>query len=367
VTPKPHIHDLPLLRPLNALGKPKSFNDSNVSFLRRTEYISNIKRLDAATLRASRPQKAPPSTLTKLPDADKESPEYILAAVTRSFDTAALNLQNPSRIRHPTKRNLKLVESYTLLPDLAAMPAEPGAYIAVKFAHNPVPPSSTYDTRVPLGILRPLAPTEDAQAAHNRAQALYDRDPSRNPPPEPLQDYEFLLPETARDAEAVKRKLDVMDPERDDEGLYTCANGDGEKCFRYKRVRAYETAQAIDLGTQRWDEEIALGIQEREIDGGEMIKAAWMYPLILKATVRSQRKKNIERLRFGEQEDMEQIIDFLDLRVNEETKEERAAREVFMQWPNGPPESEKEKEAGEDEGAEDAHAEEDVDADAESE
>ncbi len=76
---------------------------------------------------------ASPKTKTPVVNVDKESPEYILAAVEESFAIAAKNLKNPASVKHPTKRNVTIVDSYPLIPDLEAMP-DPGGYVAVKFA-----------------------------------------------------------------------------------------------------------------------------------------------------------------------------------------------------------------------------------------
>ncbi len=91
-----------------------------------------------------------------------------------------------------------------LLPDLDAFP-DAGGYITVKFLTNPVPPSTTYDIRLENSLLKPVAPTEEEQAAKDAAREAWERDPEHFPPPEKTLDYEFFLTETPEDALNFKR------------------------------------------------------------------------------------------------------------------------------------------------------------------
>lgn len=265
---------------------------------------------------------------------DKESPEYILAAVQRSFEIAAANVANPLRLRHPTKRNVKLVSSHPMIPDLNAL-NDAGGYITIKFQNNPVPPSKTYDIRLESGMLRPFVSSEAATAAHEKAVAAHERDPSRNPHPGPNQDYEFFLPETTADAVKFKRKVDVYDLEsKDNDDMYTYTNQSGEKCFRFKRVRAYETSQETQIqGADRWNSEVAIAVN----DGSDGVhqRAAYLYPLVLSTKIRPQRSKNIDRQRFGGEAEEEDVVDFLDVMVREPDEGEIAARRKWAEFPNG--------------------------------
>ena len=117
-----------------SLGKPK-FSDSGVSFLRRTEYISNASkpnRFESTTSRSlidktgSRNKRAPVN-------ADKESPEYIESQAEKSFTIAANMLNSVRDIRHPGgKTNLRVLEAYPILPDLDSFP-DAGGYCTIKF------------------------------------------------------------------------------------------------------------------------------------------------------------------------------------------------------------------------------------------
>lgn len=332
--PAPHPHDRALLRPLASLGKPKA-SDSGVSFLRRTEYISSHTartRFDSTTSKSlinntgNRLKKAPINV-------DKESPEYIKQQVERSFQTAALNLMNPSRLQHPYKRNVKLIESFPIIPDLSAFP-DAGGYVSIKFQTNPVPPSNVYDIRLDSGLLRPLTTSDEKIRAREVAIAAHERDPERNPFPDPEQDYEFFVVDTGTDAANFKRKYDMMNSDKDDDDLYTHINEQRHKCFRFKRIRAYETATTAGSQETKYDEEIVIAVN----DGTDGIhqRAAYYYPLIQRSTIRPQRKKNIDRQRYGyaDQGDEEaDTVDIVDVTIRDADENEEKERKVWINSP----------------------------------
>lgn len=348
--PAPHPHDRALLRPLASLGKPKS-SDSGVSFLRRTEYISSHtsrSRFDSTTSKTLVSNTGP--RVKKLPiNIDKESPEYIKQQVDRSFQTAALNLMDPNRVKHPYKRNVRLIESFPILPDLSAFP-DAGGYVSVKFQTNPVPPSNVYDIRLDSGLLRPLQPSDEKVRAREDAIAAYERDPERNPFPEPEQDYEFYLMDTVNDAANFKRKYDMMNPDKDDDDLYTHQNEAMYKCFRFKRIRAYETAATAGSQETKYDEEIVISVN----DGTDGIhqRAAYYYPLIQRSTIRPQRKKNIDRQRYGfaDQGDEDaDMIDIVDVTIRDADENETRERNIWIDSPYH--EIEEQEELADDDGA----------------
>lgn len=342
--PASHIHDRALLRPLASLGKPKS-TDSGVSFLRRTEYISSHtgkSRFDSTTSR-SLIRNTGHARAKKLPtNVDKESPEYIKAQVDRSFSIVAEKLSNPKQIVHPTKRNVKLTSSFPLLPDLEAFP-DAGGYVSVKFQHNPVPPSNIYDARLDCGILRPLILSDERQAARDEAIALHMKDPERYPFPEPEQNFEFFMVDTPAEVTNFKRKCDVLDPSRDDDELYTFTNTEDIKCFRFKRIREYETAQTVDLQREKYDDELVIAINEGA-DGAHQ-SVAYYYPIIQRQQIRPQRKRNMDQKRYGLQQPDEEDrkeVDFLDVTIRDPDEEELKNRRVWIDDPYHVPEDEEE-------------------------
>jgi RNA polymerase II-associated factor 1 len=333
--PAPHPHDRALLRPLSTLGKPK-FSDSGVSFLRRTEYISSYtskSRFESTTSRSlidntGHRFKRPPTNV------DKESPEFIKNQVEKSFEVAADNLKGTKTIRHPSNPNLKLQASYPLLPDLDAF-TDAGGYITIKFLTNPVPPSSTYDVRLEHSLLRPVPPTEEEQMAKDAAKQAHELDPERNPPPDETIEYEFFLTETPEEASKFKRKFDALDSEKDEEALYTSTNGSGNGCFRFKRIRAYESASQTGSVHDKYDDEVMIAIH----DGSDGLhqKAAYYYPILQRTAIRPQRTKNIHKHRLGltNPDEEEKKTDFVDMRVEDPTDDMKAARDIYREYPYG--------------------------------
>ena len=330
--PVPHPHDRALLRPLSTLGKPK-FSDSGVSFLRRTEYISSHQsksRFDSTTSK-SLINNTGGRFRNATVNVDKDSVDYVKEQVEKGFKTAASLVNDPSRVRHPSKRNIKLLSSTPLIPDLDAFPPDAGGYVSVKFLTNPVPSSSTYDIRLENSLLRPMVLSNAETRDRELAKEAYERDPERNPPPDSVVDYEFFLTETPEQALKFKRKFDVLDPGRDDESLVTNKTANGEPYFKFKRVRAYETATLTNV-PDKYDDEVMIVVHDGT--DGLRQKAAYYYPILQKMAIRPQRSKNINKNKMmystaqQTQEDLEEITDFIHLVVDDVTEElaESAAR-----------------------------------------
>jgi RNA polymerase II-associated factor 1 len=336
--PVPHPHDRALLRPLSTLGKPK-FSDTGVSFLRRTEYISSYtskSRFESTTSRSlidntGSKKKRP------MPNFDKESPESIKKQVEESFNIAARNIKNKHLARHPTKKNVHVVDAYPLLPDLDAFP-EAGGYVTVKFLTNPVPPSTTYDVRVENSMLVPIDIPEEERAAREAAQDAHMADPERNPPPDNTLEYELFLTETVEAAQNFKRKFDILDNDHQEEELYTEKQGNGEGCFRFKRIRAYESATCIGTAEDKYDEEVFIALHDGK--DGRLQKGAYYYPVVQRVSIRPQRQKNIDKRMGRMQSQQEEVTDYMDMRIDDPGAEVVKIRNQFRDYPFGKPEEE---------------------------
>lgn len=333
--PPVHPRDRALLTSLASLGKPK-VDQAGVSFLRRTEYISNAagkNRFESTTSRGliantqARPSRRVPVS------ASKENPQFIKEQVEQSFKTANVMLKDRNRVRHPSKKHLELVDSYPLIPDLSAF-SDVGGYVVIKFVANPVPPSSTYDKRLESGLLRPVALSPDEEAAQRAKMAAHDLDPEHVPMPETPGNYEFYLVEKAEHVKNLKRRFDVHDPERDNDELYPESSG-----FPYKRIRAYETEKASGGGADRkYDEEVAIAVNDGK-DGAHQ-KAAYYYPVLQRLTIKPQRNKNIARHKLapGSQPwEEEETVDVLHVEIQSPTEKEKLLRGQYTKDPYGDP------------------------------
>ncbi|OAA65923.1 RNA polymerase ii-associated, paf1 [Niveomyces insectorum RCEF 264] len=301
--PPVHPRDRALLKPLSTLGKPRS-SEAAVSFLRRTEYISSVAskgsgtsvasplRASKAALSARRGEKRPS------PEPDAGTPAYVKRKIEQSFAAAqAAARDGYARVRHPTKKNLRLAAAYPLLPDLGAFP-DSGAYVTVKFSNNPVVAGSgVYDTRLLSGIFKPVGMTEEQRLALEAATKAWERDPRRNPRPQNRMQYEFYLPDQAATGAAFRRAFEQADKtdDQDDE--------DAER-FTFNRIRSYESVEEKELTHEtKYAEEILLAFTENAADaapdlGGPVAggpRAALYYPVMQRTVVRSQRQKQIAR------------------------------------------------------------------------
>ncbi|KAJ4292243.1 hypothetical protein N0V88_005874 [Collariella sp. IMI 366227] len=353
--PPVHPHDRLLLRPLSTLGKPK-IGDTAVSFLRRTEYISSVqtrpKPSDHVFLKAStsntlkRPEKRKAS-----PEPDRGTPAWIRRRIEKSFEVAAANLADRSRIKHPSKRNLKVVDAFPILPDLDAFP-DSGAYVTVKFSTNPVNSSDHYDTRLLSGIFKPIERTAAEEQAYETARAAWEHDPTL-PKPSQMMNYDLFLPADARTGDNFRAKFDVDNPARDSTTLYTgtADSGSGSGFFRFPRVRAYETAQEKEMDhDNKYDEEVMLAFRDdesekRHSDGADSAqRAVYYYPVMQRTTIRSQRTKNIART-IGIADEEETHLDELHVQIDEPSEELKAELARYKQQPIGDlPEEEEEEE-----------------------
>lgn len=310
-----HPQDRVLLRPLQTLGKPKP-TDAAVSFLRRTEYISSIStksKHEVGPLRSLNPTPLKRKTKRPSPEPDIDSPAYVKRKIDQSFSMAATHLKDRSRVRHPTKRHLKLVDSFPMVPDLEAFP-DYGGYFTIKFTNNPVPASGTYDRRLLNAIIKPGTVPEETEAAYKLAKQAHERDPDNNPKPTNPQTYNYFLSDSLETSEKFGQRFDVLNPDRDEDDLYTSQNSEGHGCFQFRFVRTYETKDEVELdNTTKYDEELLIAFND---DAMMDQKAVYYSPVMHRVVVKPQRSKTIHR-NAGLAEDVEEIPDRLAVTVND--------------------------------------------------
>ena len=361
--PQPHPHDKPLLRSIAQLGKPKT-GDGAVSFLRRTEYIaaSGKSHQGSGPLRSVNPKPPKRAPKRRSPEPDRDSPAYVKRKIDQGFAAAEANLKDTSRVRHPSKRNLRLLDAYPLLPDPEAFP-DSGAYATIKFLNNPVSDSSTYDKRLLHGLFQPLDKSAVEEANIKAMEEAHKADPINNPEPENKMNFAFFLPDTTANAAKFRQRFDPDFPKCDDDSLYPVKNDDGTPVFPFQRVRAYETAQETELDHMtKYDKELLLAINNDETAMHQ--KAVYFYPVMQRSTIRPQRTKNIARVQAGLADENEQIIDELHVTVDAPTEQIMEQIEGFKTQPYGATVVDDESAAGDEEVME---VEEDADAEGDEE
>ncbi|OTB06576.1 hypothetical protein M426DRAFT_318648 [Hypoxylon sp. CI-4A] len=341
-----HPRDRALLRGPGNLG-PK-VNEANVSFLRRTEYISSVttKHNPGSALRSNKP--APKRPLKRpSPEPDADSPAAIKRKIDQGFAVTAANLKDKTRVKHPTKHNVKLVDAFPLIPDLDAFP-DSGAYVAFKFTHNPLPSGRVYDRRLLNGILKPINKSEEEEAAFQMAMQAHERDPQHVPKPQNMMDFDYFLNDNQDGSDRFRQKFDIENPDHDDEGLYTHTDANGKSNFKFPRLRAYETSQEVELNNQtKYDEEVVLAFNEDDMIDQ---KAAFYYPIMQRSVIKPQRTKKIARSIGFVPADVdleERNIDQLDVSVEDPSDDIREWMNLYRDHPYGKEDDEEaEGEAG---------------------
>lgn len=264
-----------------------------------------------------------------------DSGENIRGAEVAKADSDAW--QKP---RHPADPDLHVLDSYPVLPDLDAFP-DGGSYFVFKFQSNPSShDAQSYDERLDVALLRPLELSEEASSKREAQQAAHNADPTHIPPPGlPAYDYEYFLPEQEHAVRGVKRKMDPEDLERENAELYTDVSNEaeGKRCFKYARVRAYETYQQVGGDPEAvYNDTIAIALHDPAMSapGTEtgtakkktrLQKAAYVYPVVQRTSLRPRRAVPNATLGVRGRVD-ESKIDFLQVTVRDPAEEELGDR-----------------------------------------
>ncbi|KUI54427.1 hypothetical protein VP1G_01701 [Cytospora mali] len=340
--PQVHPHDRALLRPLATLGKPK-VSGTNVSFLRRTEYISN-----ANTTSKSSPFRPAPKTTTrrplkrKSPEPDIGTPAYVKRKIEKGFEAAQQNLKDTSRVRHPTRlpvgkfKNLRVVEAHPVLPDLDAFP-DSGAYVTYKFAHPPIPGEGPYDRRLLNSILT-YNRTDEEEAAYRKEVEAHERDPENYPRPPNQAPYAFYLTNDVKHSEMLRQKIDLRNPNRDDESLDPETLGADSKkpAFQYNYMRTYNAVTEVEFDHDtKYSEELVFGIDPET-------KVAWYYPSMQRMKLEPPRRIHLD----GSQREKREI-DEIHFRPIEPPEEIRARMDHYKVLPREGPEEVEDEAQGE--------------------
>ncbi|KAG8944842.1 hypothetical protein FRC04_001375 [Tulasnella sp. 424] len=164
--------DLFMLEGASGGPAPGSSNGINVSWLRKTEYLS---RIDSGSFRHT------PSTHDMKPamdvPVDTSIPAQILS-IERTFPPADQETIDLTKLKHPTKPDVTAVETYEFLPDSDLWA---NMYDVFRFAERPGErPLDQSDPRLDCAILRPqesdgehflsfYLPKEDAEAEEYKA------------------------------------------------------------------------------------------------------------------------------------------------------------------------------------------------------
>ncbi|KAK5169894.1 uncharacterized protein LTR77_005872 [Saxophila tyrrhenica] len=336
-----HPADKALLKPLSALGKGAG---GAVSFLRRTEYTSSQGPQHFSS--------SSPKDLIRLRNdpkrrktsSNKEDPLNIIRHIVKGFDVAypedayrgedstsnirGAAISDPevkawSNPKHPSKPEVTLMDSYPVLPDLEALP-EVGAFFVKKFITNPVAAGDNYDERLDVALLQPKS-EKNALEKYEQRKAEWTAE-SGKPAPLPEDDYDLFLPAAPNAVRGIKRKLNVNDPENEDEELYADELANGTRAFKYTRLRTYETYTQSGDPNNFYDDSVALALHDPETDVGpvpgtkeRLQKGAYFYPVMQRTALRPKRNVGVAALSQADHDRVDQI----NMTVAEMTEEMR--------------------------------------------
>ncbi|OAL49449.1 Paf1-domain-containing protein [Pyrenochaeta sp. DS3sAY3a] len=331
--PPLHAADKALMRPPNALGKGNT-NAASITFLRRTEYVtsnttggSKFESSNSSnTMRLRRKRRAETSlddpiniarhilkgfNIAYPADAynGQDSAEQLRAADATAEDRQAWN--KPKNPRNP---NLKLLESYPLLPDWDATP-DTGGYMMYKFTAPPInnPLDNSYDSRLDVALLRPAGQTVQDEEMYIQEQEAHKQDPTA-PVPIPRYQFELFLPASKDKVRGIKRNFTTFDPEDDSSIPFDIVDddeGQPRKCFKFENIRTYETSQQVGDPHDTYGDVVALALhdpakhQEDRLRSTKLQKAAYFYPIIQKTSIRPRRPGRVDLV--GEEQKVDVI------------------------------------------------------------
>lgn len=324
------------MRPLASLGKASAASGA-VSFLRRTEYTASSNTLNFSPTTSK-------DLLTRKNDAkrrkasiNKEDPINIMRNIVKGFDIAypqdaykgedsTTNLRGAPVTdaetsawkypKHPTNSDLKLLDSYPIVPDLEAIPSA-GFYMVMKFISNPVATTGSYDERLDTAVIKPVI-DEVAEAQFDDKLREWEESKSTKPAPIREYDYDYYVPVSSQVVPNLKRKLDVNDPDRDDDALYEDEEMESGPGFKYKRLRTYETYNQHGDLHNLYNDSVAMALHDPETAGEagkRLAKGAYFYPLVQRTALRPQRPIG------SRQYETKDIIDELHVRIADPTEE----------------------------------------------
>lgn len=351
--------DRALMRPPGALGKGNSGAATGISFLRRTEYSTShttggMKFESSSSSNTMRIRKKRRGGDTSIDDpiniarhivkgfniaypedayTGQDSAENLRAADTTAEERAAWKV--PKNAKNP---NLKLLDTYPLLPDWDATP-DTGAYMVFKYMappiNNPLDPS--YDPRLDVALLRPAGQTIKDQETYLQEREAHKTDPTASMPI-PRYQFEFFLPPSRSKIAGIKRNFTTNDPEDPSYVEFDSAepdeDGNMRKSFKFENIRTYETAQQVGDTVDHYGDVVALALHDPDrhrddkLRQGNLQKAAYFYPIIQKTSIRPRRPGRVDMV------DEAQKVDIIDA-TGKEPGAEGEKREIFRKRAEG--------------------------------
>ncbi|ETN42756.1 uncharacterized protein HMPREF1541_01914 [Cyphellophora europaea CBS 101466] len=292
---------------------------NNVSFLRKTQYLStsSIRSTDPFTKNARSRQ---PVSMKTAPPVDRDDKENVKRHVQKGFDLAypdsiPYNVSEVTQIQrtkqereawehpiHPSgDQSIRPVDYYPVLPDFEATTDEGGTFQRIKFDKAPLPAHhGKRDDRIDVATFQTL-PNPALAAEWQAKLEAYERDPNAydHPGPEP-HTFVMATPSDPSHVPLVRKFLYDGHPDKDDPAvsnpmLAESLSGEMRVPFERKRVYASNKQEAVDQ--RRF---LALGLYDPNSSGNlvppsdikrKQGKAAYYYPVAEMIRLRPDRSK----------------------------------------------------------------------------
>lgn len=204
--------------------------------------------------------------------------------------------------KHHSNPNLKLLDSYPLLPDWDAT-TDTGAYMIFKYqaapVNNPLDPS--YDPRLDVALFRPAGQSINDQELYLQEKEAQREDPTA-PAPTSRFHFEFFLPSSRERVHDIQRNFTTNNPNAEDitfDGEGEDDEGRPRKFFKYDNIRTYETSQQAAC-EDVYGDVVAMALHDPEkhkaaiLRSTKLQKAAYFYPIIQKTSIRPRRPGHVE-------------------------------------------------------------------------
>jgi len=294
--------------------KNQNSKTSNVSFLRRTQYMTsqNARANDPLMRTNARTSKATNKSSLSNPQFARDDKENITRYIQKGFDIAYPESvpYNPPEAKatpstdaerdawrnpvHPDNARLKPVDFYPILPDFDAY-TDVGGYVSVKFDKPPLPAlHGQRDDRVDVALLSKET-NEALLPAWTARKAAFDQNPKLyEDPGEPPALWSYCVPELKDSASRIRKILNDADPDKDDPSLWEGLNDhDSEQRIAYQRIKTYPIYKQETVNSSRF---MALSLfNPATAHGNSRLKpygkAAYYYPVEQRLRMRADRGK----------------------------------------------------------------------------
>lgn len=274
-----HEKDRELLRDAGIERIARS--ELGVSFLRRTEYISEKQFMKPSTNGVE--NGAHKLTKGKEDNEEKLDADAQLQAVEKTFADAQKTLQDFQSIKHPRRKNLKAVAAWPILPDTSMLDSK---FLNVKFFG-----SASFSREMQL-LKRQEKERYDEQFQKNSLETSIFR-PITSDDGEWISLYQLREPQSTQ---VLKDKLNSSEKEKQ---VYVLDEEEDAEEYKFEHIKEY------DMSFQRYNkpyEELAIKFAsdgEPNLKGDRKRKAAYYYPVTGKIDLKKHRAStNAEINRF---------------------------------------------------------------------